>query len=233
LPLHYAQEVCAYWLNKYDWRQREAQLNRFPQFTTMIDGLAIHFLHVRSPHSNALPLVMSHGWPGSIVEFHKVIEPLTNPSAHGGDAVDAFHLECPSLPGFGFSEKPSSTGWKVPRIARAWSDLMSRLGYKRYAAQGGDWGSAVTTYIGIQDPANCKGILDTREVPGLDRLRRASGKCTDSRRDARQRNAVLAAGNSSFFCTPVLGKHGKLSLNGSDYYSGGLLDFSKGAFQDI
>jgi len=158
MPLAYAQEVWAHWLNKYDWRVREARLNRFLQFKTIIDGLAIHFVHIRSPHSNALPMVMSHGWPGSIVEFHKVIEPLTNPTAHGGDAADAFHLVCPSLPGFGFSEKPSRTGWKVQRIARAWSELMPRLGYNRYTAQGGDWGALVTTCIGIQDPANCIGI---------------------------------------------------------------------------
>jgi len=158
MPLAYAQEVWAHWLNKYDWRVREARLNRFLQFKTIIDGLAIHFVHIRSPHSNALPMVMSHGWPGSIVEFHKVIEPLTNPTAHGGDAADAFHLVCPSLPGFGFSEKPSRTGWKVQRIARAWSELMPRLGCNRYTAQGGDWGALVTTCIGIQDPANCIGI---------------------------------------------------------------------------
>lgn len=158
VPLAYAQEVCEHWLKKYDWRPREARLNRFTQFKTVIDGLAIHFLHVRSPHANALPLLMSHGWPGSIVEFHKVIEPLTNPTAHDGDAADAFHVVCPSLPGFGFSEKPSGAGWTVQRIARAWSDLMLRLGYKRYAAQGGDWGSLVTTRIAIQDPINCLGI---------------------------------------------------------------------------
>lgn len=158
VPLAYVQEVCAYWLNQYDWRQREARLNRFPQFKTVIDGLAIHFLHVRSPHSNALPLIMSHGWPGSIVEFHKVIEPLTNPTAYGGDAADAFHLVCPSLPGFGFSEKPSRSGWTAQRIARAWSELMPRLGYEHYFAQGGDWGAAVTTCVGTQDPTNCKGI---------------------------------------------------------------------------
>jgi epoxide hydrolase len=158
LPLAYAQEVAAYWLEKYDWRAREARLNRFAQFKTTIDGLGIHFVHVRSPHADALPLVMTHGWPGSIVEFQKVIEPLTNPIAHGGDAVDAFHVVCPSLPGYGFSDKPSRKGWNVQRIARAWADLMPRLGYKRYAAQGGDWGSIVTTCIGIQDPGNCIGI---------------------------------------------------------------------------
>jgi epoxide hydrolase len=158
LPLAYAQEVAAYWLEKYDWRAREARLNRFAQFKTTIDGLGIHFVHVRSPHADALPLVMTHGWPGSIVEFQKVIEPLTNPTAHGGDAADAFHVVCPSLPGYGFSDKPTRNGWNVQRIARAWAELMLRLGYKRYAAQGGDWGSIVTTCIGIQDPGNCIGI---------------------------------------------------------------------------
>jgi pimeloyl-ACP methyl ester carboxylesterase len=158
LPLAYAQQVTSYWLEKYDWRTREALLNRFPQFKTEIDGLGIHFIHVRSPHADATPLVVTHGWPGSIVEFHKVIEPLTNPTAHGGSDADAFHVVCPSLPGYGFSDKPTRTGWNVQRIARAWSELMPRLGYKRYAAQGGDWGAAVTTCIGIQDPANCIGI---------------------------------------------------------------------------
>ena len=158
LPLAYAQEVCKYWLEKYDWRAREARLNRFPQFKTRIDDVGIHFIHVKSPHADALPLVITHGWPGSIVEFHKVIEPLANPTAHGGDAKDAFHVVCPTLPGYGFSDKPVRAGWNVQRIASAWSELMPRLGYKRYAAQGGDWGAAVTTCIGIQDPANCVGI---------------------------------------------------------------------------
>jgi pimeloyl-ACP methyl ester carboxylesterase len=158
IPLAYVQDVCAYWADKYDWRAREARLNRFPQFRTPIDGLGIHFLHVRSPHEGALPLVISHGWPGSVVEFHKVIEPLTNPTAHGGEARDAFHVVCPSLPGYGFSEKPKGPGWKVERIARAWSELMQRLGYTRYAAQGGDWGAMVTTAIGLQDTEHCVGI---------------------------------------------------------------------------
>ena len=158
IPLAYVQEVCAYWADKYDWRAREARLNRFPQFRTPIDGLGIHFLHVRSPHEEALPIVISHGWPGSIVEFHKVIEPLTNPTAHGGEARDAFHVVCPSLPGYGFSDKPTGPGWKVERIARAWSQLMQRLGYARYAAQGGDWGAMVTTAIGLQDREHCVGI---------------------------------------------------------------------------
>ena len=158
LPLAYAKEVCAYWLDKYDWRAREAQLNRFAQFKTEIDGLGIHFLHVRSPHPDALPLVITHGWPGSFVEFHKVIEPLANPTVYGGDAKDAFHVVCPTLPGYGFSDKPTRVGWSCQKIAAAWSELMPRLGYKRYAAQGGDWGALVTTCIGIQDPANCIGI---------------------------------------------------------------------------
>jgi pimeloyl-ACP methyl ester carboxylesterase len=158
IPLAYVQDVCAYWADKYEWRAREARLNRFPQFRTSIDGLGIHFLHVRSPHADALPLVISHGWPGSIVEFHKVIEPLADPTAHGGEARDAFHVVCPSLPGYGFSEKPARSGWKVERIARAWSELMQRLGYARYVAQGGDWGAMVTTAIGLQDAAHCAGI---------------------------------------------------------------------------
>ena len=158
LPLAYAREVCDYWLEKYDWRAREERLNRFPQFKTEIDGLGIHFIHVRSYEPGAVPLVMTHGWPGSIVEFQKVVEPLTNPTAHGGAPSDAFHVVCPSLPGYGFSDKPMRAGWNVQRIARAWSELMPRLGYQRYAAQGGDWGAAVTTRIGIQDPANCIGI---------------------------------------------------------------------------
>ena len=157
-PLQWIQEVCRYWADSYDWRHREAALNRFTQFTTEIDGLDIHFLHVRSPHPEAMPLIITHGWPGSVVEFHKVIEPLTNPTAHGGNATDAFHVVCPSLPGFGFSAKPTTTGWGVDRIARTWAELMSRLSYTRYGAQGGDWGSAVTTSLGAQDAAHCAGI---------------------------------------------------------------------------
>ena len=158
VPLKWIQEVCRYWADGYDWRRREMQLNRFPQFTTEIDGLDIHFIHARSPHANAMPLIITHGWPGSVVEFHKVIEPLVDPVAHGGEAADAFHVVCPSLPGFGFSAKPTTTGWGVDRIAVVWAKLMERLGYARYGAQGGDWGSAVTTAIGGQDPAHCAGI---------------------------------------------------------------------------
>ncbi len=150
-PLKWIKDICRYWAEEYDWRAREARLNRFAQFTTEIDGLDIHFLHVRSKHPEAIPLIITHGWPGSVVEFHKVIEPLTDPTAHGGNAADAFHVVCPSLPGFGFSAKPKTTGWGVGRIASSWAVLMDRLGYPRYVAQGGDWGSAVTTAIGAQD----------------------------------------------------------------------------------
>ncbi|MEE2662479.1 MAG: epoxide hydrolase [Myxococcota bacterium] len=158
IPLAYLKEVCQYWADKYDWRERAAKLNAYPQFRLPLQGLGIHFQHIRSPEPDALPLVMTHGWPGSIVEFQKVIGPLTDPAAHGGDAADAFHLVCPSLPGYGFSDKPSSTGWGVQKIADAWGELMAALGYERYVAQGGDWGAIVTTCIGIQDPEHCGGI---------------------------------------------------------------------------
>jgi pimeloyl-ACP methyl ester carboxylesterase len=157
IPLAYTRELAGYWEREYDWRTRESALNRFDQFVTELDGLDIHFIHQRSRHENALPLLITHGWPGSIVEFHKVIEPLTDPTAHGGRAEDAFHVVCPSLPGYGFSQKPSSTGWGVGRIARAWEVLMQRLGYSRYGAQGGDWGAAVTTQIG-RNRGGCAGI---------------------------------------------------------------------------
>jgi pimeloyl-ACP methyl ester carboxylesterase len=148
MPLDYARELAAYWSEGYDWRAREASLNRFDQFTTEIDGIDIHFIHQRAQHEDAFPLIITHGWPGSVVEFHKVIEPLTDPTAHGGRAEDAFHVVCPSLPGYGFSGKPTATGWGVNKIAEAWDELMVRLGYDRYGAQGGDWGSAVTRCIG-------------------------------------------------------------------------------------
>ena len=158
VPLAYVRELATYWEKQYDWRRAEARINGFPQFKTTVDGLDIHFLHVRSPHENALPLVLTHGWPGSIVEFLKVIGPLTDPTNHGGEAADAFHVVCPSLPGYGFSGKPAEPGWGVEKTAGAWAALMERLGYESYVAQGGDWGSAVTTAIGIQDAAHCRGI---------------------------------------------------------------------------
>ncbi|MBM4268005.1 MAG: epoxide hydrolase [Deltaproteobacteria bacterium] len=158
IPLAYTQEVCRYWEKEYDWRKREARLNEFPQFRTEIDGLGIHFIHVRSPRADALPLVITHGWPGSVVEFLKVIRPLADPASHGGDAADAFHVVCPTLPGYGFSDKPAKPGFNVQKIADLWSQLMVRLGYDRYVAQGGDWGSMVTTMIGIQDTKHCAAI---------------------------------------------------------------------------
>jgi pimeloyl-ACP methyl ester carboxylesterase len=152
------QELAGYWGTDYDWRKCEAKLNALPQFMTEIDGLDIHFLHVRSRHADALPLIITHGWPGSIIEQLKIIEPLTNPTAHGGTAADAFHLVIPSLPGYGFSAKPTATGWGPPRTARAWVTLMKRLGYTRFVAQGGDWGAAVTQTMGIQAAPELLGI---------------------------------------------------------------------------
>jgi epoxide hydrolase len=146
IPLAYTRDLAAYWADGYDWRSREAALNRFDHHLTEIDGLDIHFIHQRSPHDDALPLLITHGWPGSIAEFQKVIEPLVNPTS--GRPEDAFHIVCPSLPGYGFSGTPSRTGWGVDKIAQAWDTLMVRLGYDRYGAQGGDWGAAVTTQIG-------------------------------------------------------------------------------------
>ena len=158
IPLAYTRQLCDYWADGYDWRATESRINAHASFVTEIDGLDIHFLHVRSPHPDALPLVITHGWPGSVVEFLKVISPLTDPVAHGGSARDAFHVVCPSLPGFGFSGKPATTGWGVERTATAWAALMARLGYDRYGAQGGDWGSAVTTQIGRIDAEHLVGI---------------------------------------------------------------------------
>jgi pimeloyl-ACP methyl ester carboxylesterase len=152
------QELARYWGTDYDWRACEAKLNALPNFITEIDGLDIHFIHARSQHEDALPLIVTHGWPGSIIEQLKIIEPLTNPTAHGGNASDAFHLVIPSLPGHGFSAKPTTTGWDPVRIARAWVVLMKRLGYNEFVAQGGDWGAAVTQSMGIQAPTELLGI---------------------------------------------------------------------------
>jgi epoxide hydrolase len=158
VPLDYLRELCRYWADAYDWRATEARLNALPQFRATIDGLGIHFLHVRSPHAGALPLVITHGWPGSIVEFLDAIGPLTDPPAHGGDASDAFHVVCPSLPGYGFSDKPAQPGWGIERIAAAWTALMSQLGYERYGAQGSDWGTSISATIAKLDPAHVAGI---------------------------------------------------------------------------
>ena len=166
VPRAWLQDICRYWADSYDWPQRQALLNQHPQCITELDGLDIHFIHVRSPHADAMPLLLTHGWPGSVVEFQKVIGPLSNPTAHGGSAADAFHVVCPSLPGFGFSAKPRSTGWGVDQIAAAWARLMARLGYGGYAAQGGDWGSAVTSALGALDPDHCLGIHVTLAMGG-------------------------------------------------------------------
>lgn len=168
-PLEYLQAVCATWASEYDWRATEARLNRLPQFMTSIDGVDIHFVHLRSQHADALPLVMTHGWPGSIIEFLEVVDPLVHPTAHGAAAADAFHLVLPTLPGYGFSAKPTQTGWGVERIARAWSTLMQRLGYASYVAQGGDWGASVSTWIGLQDPDHCRGIHVNMPIVAVDK----------------------------------------------------------------
>lgn len=152
------QKLAQYWASDYDWRKVEARLNALPQFIIEIDGLDIHFIHVRSKHENALPLIVTHGWPGSIIEQMKIIDPLTNPTAHGGSASDAFDVVIPSMPGYGFSGKPATTGWDAPRIARAWTTLMKRLGYTRFVAQGGDWGALITEQMGVLAPPELLGI---------------------------------------------------------------------------
>jgi len=158
VPLAMIQELARYWATDYDWRKCEAKLNALPQFMTEIDGLDIHFIHVPSKQENALPLIVTHGWPGSVIEQLKIIDPLTNPTAHGASASDAFHLVIPSLPGYGFSGKPTTTGWDPAHIARAWVVLMKRLGYPQFASQGGDWGGAVTNVMGEQAPPELLGI---------------------------------------------------------------------------
>lgn len=158
IPLAYTRELADYWARNYDWRRFEQKLNSWPQFKTEIDGLDIHFIHRRSPHHGALPLIISHGWPGSIVEFHKVIDALADPTAHGGSAEDAFHVVAPSLPGYGFSGKPQVPGSSVTHIGTLWGKLMARLGYDRYVAQGGDWGSMITQSMGQTETEHCAGI---------------------------------------------------------------------------
>jgi pimeloyl-ACP methyl ester carboxylesterase len=158
VPLAYLRELAEYWRTAYDWRRQEAMLNEHPQFTTTIDGANVHFLHVRSPEPAALPLVLTHGWPGSIVEFLDVIGPLSDPRAHGGDAADAFHLVIPSIPGYGFSGPTRDAGWTADRVARAWVELLRRLGYDRYGVQGGDWGALISPAVGRADPDHVVGV---------------------------------------------------------------------------
>jgi pimeloyl-ACP methyl ester carboxylesterase len=159
------QRLARYWVTYYDWRKCEAKLNALPNFVTEIDGLDIHFIHVRSKHEYALPLIITHGWPGSIIEMLKIVEPLTNPTAHGGKASDAFHLVIPSMPGYGFSGKPTTTGWDPIHIAGAWIELMKRLGYTKYVAQGGDWGAIITDLMAVQEPPGLVGIHSN--MPGV------------------------------------------------------------------
>ena len=159
------EALARYWATEYDWRKIEAKLNALPQFITEIDGLDIHFIHVRSKHENALPLIITHGWPGSIIEQLKIIDPLTNPTAHGGNASEAFHVVIPSMPGYGYSGIPTTTGWDVDHIARAWVVLMKRLGYTQFVAQGGDWGAVVVDVMGLHAPAELLGIHTN--MPGI------------------------------------------------------------------
>ena len=177
------QELVRYWGTDYDWRKVEARLNSFPQFMTTIDGLDIHFIHVRSRHPNALPVIITHGWPGSVIELIKIIGPLTDPTAHGGSAADAFDVVIPSIPGFGFSGKPTGTGWDPDRIARAWAELMKRLDYTRYVAQGGDWGSPISNAMARHAPPGLRGIhvnlpatIPNDVAAALDERRIAAGR---------------------------------------------------------
>jgi pimeloyl-ACP methyl ester carboxylesterase len=181
VPLGYLQDLCGYWASRYDWRATEARMNQIPQFTTRIDGLDVHFLHLRSPHPDAIPLIMTHGWPGSFFEFERALGPLTDPPAHGGDAADAFDVVVPSLPGYGFSGKPAATGWDIHRIARAWAELMTRLGYDRFLAQGSDWGTSVSTSLALHQPGRLLGI---HLIPPLAPPDRNAGDLTGRERAA-------------------------------------------------
>jgi pimeloyl-ACP methyl ester carboxylesterase len=190
-------ELARYWMTEYDWRRCERQLNALPQFKTEIDGEDIHFIHVQSPHADALPLIMTHGWPGSVIELLEAVGPLTDPTAHGGSAEDAFHLVLPSLPGYGFSAEPTELGWYAGRFAQAWGKLMPRIGYTRYVAQGGDVGAAVTDAMGRQAPEGLIGIHTNLFVPGL-----AGGSFpqeTDEERAAAEQGATFRATGFGYF----------------------------------
>jgi pimeloyl-ACP methyl ester carboxylesterase len=191
------QELARYWTTDYDWRKAEAKLNALPQFKTEIDGVDVHFIHVKSEHDNALPLIMTHGWPGSVIELLETVGPLTDPTAHGGNAEDAFHLVLPSVPGYGFSAEPTELGWYAGRVAEAWPELMRRLGYTRYVAQGGDVGAAITDAMGRQAPEGLVGIHTNLFVPGL-----AGGSYpqeTDEERAAAAAGATFRATGFGYF----------------------------------
>ncbi len=190
------QELARYWASKYDWRKCEARLNALPQFKTEIDGVDLHFIHVKSEHKNALPLIMTHGWPGSVVELLETVGPLTDPTAHGGSAEDAFHLVLPSLPGYGFSAEPKEVGWELGRTARAWTELMRRLGYTRYVAQGGDVGAGVTDAMGRQAPEGLVGIHTNLLVPALSN---AMPTDTDDERAAAAQIATFRQSGNGYF----------------------------------
>jgi pimeloyl-ACP methyl ester carboxylesterase len=190
------QELARYWANEHDWRATEARLNALPQFTTEIDGVDIHFIHVRSQHEDALPLIMTHGWPGSVVELLETVGPLTDPTAHGGEAGDAFHLVLPSVPGYGFSGEPTELGWWAGRVAQAWPELMLRLGYTRYVAQGGDVGAAVTDAMGRIAPEGLLGIHTNLFVPALGGIMPTD---TDQERAAAEQIAAFRATGFGYF----------------------------------
>jgi pimeloyl-ACP methyl ester carboxylesterase len=190
------RELASYWATEYDWRKAEARLNAVPQFTTEIDGADIHFIHVKSSHESALPLIMTHGWPGSVVELLETIGPLTDPTAHGAEAADAFHLVLPSLPGYGFSGEPVEVGWDLSRTARAWAELMTRLGYTRYVAQGGDVGAGVTDMMGRQEPEGLIGIHTNLLVPALGG---AMPSTTDQERAAAAQIATFQRSGNGYF----------------------------------
>jgi pimeloyl-ACP methyl ester carboxylesterase len=190
------RKLATYWATEYDWRKAEARLTALPQFTTEIDGVGIHFIHVMSSHENALPLIMTHGWPGSVIELLETIGPLTDPTAHGGDAADAFHLVLPSLPGYGFSGEPVEVGWDLGRTARAWAQLMLRLGYTRYVAQGGDVGAGVTDTMGRQEPEGLIGIHTNLLVPALSG---AMPTATDEERAAAAQIATFQQSGNGYF----------------------------------
>ena len=202
VPLATVQKLVRYWATEYDWRKVEAKLNSYPNFITEIDGLDIHFIHVRSKHENALPLIVTHGWPGSIIEQLKIIDPLVNPTAHGGSASDAFHVVIPSMPGYGFSGKPTTTGWDEDHIARAWVVLMKRLGYTKFAAQGGDWGAIITDLMGVHAAPELLGIHTNMAgviPPDIDKAAQAgaptpSGLSADERRAYEELKFVYAKG---------------------------------------